>query len=154
MLYLDLSERLHLLCGWCCSIDRNFRISQMAYDHMLGKKHQPSYWPNEVMMYDEKELNALREEEIKIDTVITHTAPSFCPPFIKGNMAHWSASDENLEYDVRKERKDMNKMYQALKQQGHPLAVWCYGHFHASERIEFEGVRFCLLDIVELYSLF
>lgn len=78
---------------------------------MLGKKHQPSYWPNEVMMYDEKELNALREEEIKIDTVITHTAPSFCPPFIKGNMEHWSASDENLEYDVRKERKDMNKMY-------------------------------------------
>ena len=98
----------NILCvGGAVSIDRQFRLSQMDYNRILGKKRLPLYWKNESFKYDEEQLRILDIENIKIDTVITHSAPDFCPPFVKRDMEHFCANDDSLASDLDKERKDL-----------------------------------------------
>ena len=49
-------------CGW-----------DKAYE-----KSKKFYWENEAIVFDENELKAIDDLKIKIDTVCTHTAPTFC----------------------------------------------------------------------------
>ena len=53
---------------------------------ILGKRLLPLYWKNESFRYDVEELRILQIENIKIDTVITHSALDFCPPLTKGDV--------------------------------------------------------------------
>lgn len=70
----------NVLCvGGAVSIDRQFRLSQMDYNRILGKNRLPLYWGNESFRYDEESLRILDIENIEIDTVVTHSAPDFCP---------------------------------------------------------------------------
>lgn len=145
----------NILCiGGAVSIDRNFRLSKMAYDQIRGKKHLPIYWPEEFMIYDEKELNILEQEQITIDTVVTHTAPSFCPPFSKGDLVHWCEADEYLADDIRQERNNMDKLYNHLIKHNHPLNAWYYAHYHTSASHIQDNTHFHLLDIMELQLIF
>lgn len=145
----------HILCvGGAVSIDRNFRISKMAYDQMLRKKHLPLYWPEEAMVYDEAELDVLELKQIQIDTVVTHTAPSFCPPFTKGDLEHWCEADESLADDVSRERKSMDQLYNYLIKHDHPLHAWYYGHYHTSATHLQDNTHFHLLDIMELCQVY
>lgn len=77
--YTIVHTRKHnILCvGGAISIDRSFRLSQMDYNRILGKQRLPLYWKDEMFRYDEEQLRILNDEGIKIDTVITHSAPDF-----------------------------------------------------------------------------
>ena len=111
----------NILCvGGAVSIDRQFRLSQMDYNRILGKKLLPLYWKNESFRYDEEELQILQIEDIKIDTVITHSAPYFCPPLTKVDVEHFCANDNELASDLDKERKDFSRLYEWLIENGHP----------------------------------
>lgn len=145
----------NILCvGGAVSVDRNFRISKMAYDRIQGKEHLPIYWGKEFVVYDESELNILNVENVTIDVVVTHTAPSFCPPFAKGDLEHWCAADEDLAEDVRRERKNMDNLYNYLVGHHHPLHSWYYGHYHASATHLQDHASFRLLNIMELCPIF
>lgn len=113
------------------------------------------YWKDESFRYDEEQLRILESENIKIDTVITHSAPDFCPPLTKGDVEHFCANDDELASDLDKERKDFTRLYEWFIGNGHPLSSWFYGHFHASAESldEITGTRFRLLDIQELVML-
>lgn len=146
----------NILCvGGAVSIDRQFRLSQMDYNRIFGKKRLPLYWKDEYFRYDEEQLRILEIENIKVDTVITHSAPDFCPPLTKGDVEHFCANDEELASDLDKERKDLTRLYEWLIENGHPLSNWFYGHFHASAESldEITGTKFRLLDIQELAML-
>lgn len=111
----------NILCvGGVVSIDRQFRLSQMDYNRILGKKLLPLYWKNESFRYDEEELQILQIEDIKIDAVITHSAPYFCPPLTKVDVEHFCANDNELASDLDKERKDFSRLYEWLIENGHP----------------------------------
>lgn len=77
-----------LLCiGGAISIDRSYRID--AWEQLQKKRHKSSqnlservyernyYWPNEKPVFNAELLEKITTEQT-IDTVITHTSPSFC----------------------------------------------------------------------------
>lgn len=140
----------YILCvGGAISIDR---YSRQKYDSRNCISRVASYWPDEVPVYDEACLNEVGKE-CKIDTVITHTAPSFCELISKDGISEWAEWDPGLFADIERERHTMDKIYNHLKTAGHPITHWYYGHFHRSWTSEIEGVLFSMLDIEEFKEL-
>ena len=144
-----------ILCvGGAVSVDRSYRISDAHYH--LPKPNEPLarniYWRNECPVFDVDKLDEINEH-FAIDTVITHTAPSFCEMTSKNGLASWAIRDEELMDDVKRERKVMNRLLDYLRTKGHPLHHWYYGHFHQSWHQEIEGVQYNMLDIMELREL-
>ena len=145
----------NILCvGGAISVDRSYRISDPHYH--VSKKDEPLarniYWVNEYPVFDNDKLDEVNEHCF-IDTVITHTAPSFCELTSKSGMANWSIRDEDLMDDVKRERQVMDKILYYLKSHNHPLRYWFYGHFHQSWHQEIDGVQYNMLDIMELREL-
>lgn len=93
------------------------------------------------------------DRQFKIDTVITHTAPSFCELLSKAGLSEWVARDAELLTDCEKEREMMDRLFEHLKTAGHPLLHWYYVHFHQSWNSEIDGVLFSMLDIMEFKEL-
>lgn len=141
----------NILCiGGAVSQDRNFRISMMSIQE---KGKMPLWWTDEPFVFKLEELQVLEDESVRIDAVITHPAPSFCPPHTKGDFEYFCANDKNLAEDVRREREGLNKVYEWLSKYGHPLRYWYYGHYHQSATYEHNGTFFHLLNINELKEL-
>ena len=92
-------------------------------------------------------------KEFKIDTVITHTTPSFCELISKDGLTEWAAMDPDIPADCAKERETMDHIHNYLKSTGHPVSHWYYGHFHQSWNSEIDGVLFSMLDIMEFKEL-
>lgn len=152
-----------ILCvGGAISIDRQYRIKALL--QRKGKETRfPSsktqnplepnyYWENEPPILDAGKL-AVIGEQFNVDTVITHTAPSFCELQSKLGLALWCLEDEKLMEDVNVERATMDQLYQYLKDANHPIFHWCYGHFHQSWHQNINGTFFKLLDILEFHQL-
>lgn len=140
----------NILCiGGAISIDRDYRQKHDSRHFVSGVA---SYWPDEAPMYDEPALDSINRE-LKIDTVITHTAPSFCELISKNGLAEWSAIDPDIPADCKNERKTMDRIFERLKSDGHPVSHWYYGHFHQSWSSEIDGVLFSMLDIMEFKEM-
>ena len=88
-----------------------------------------------------------------IDTVVTHTAPSFCPLQDKHGVRSWLLSDPELFGDLDKERDIMDQIYSELIKYNHQLERWYYGHFHESTTTHIDNVIFKMLDIEEMCEL-
>ena len=100
------------------------------------------------------DLDAI-SEDFAINTIVTHTAPSFCELTSKGgSFAEMAIRDEGLAEDVKCERQMMDKILDYLASNHHPLRHWFYGHFHQSwQAIDNEGIQYNMLDIMELKEL-
>ena len=132
----------NILCvGGAISVDRQYRLDRKPIDKEI-------YWEKEAPVF-----NAVKIEDIsqsfKVDTVVTHSAPSFCEVSNKLGMSNWTMYDETLEDDVAHERQVMDEVYALLRHSRHPLHHWYYGHFHQSWRSSIDGVMFKMLDIME-----
>lgn len=144
-----------ILCvGGATSIDRLLRMTSKYY-------HQPNpsdplapnlYWKDEAPFFDKARLDAI-DELCAIDTVITHTSPSFCELSSHQGLEDWGMHDKDLLEDVKNERKVMNDLHAYLYAKNHPLRYWFYGHFHQSWHAEIDGVLYNMLDIMELREL-
>jgi len=55
-------------------------------------------------VFDESSFDELKSNNILIDTVVTHTAPSFCHPICKSGIEYWTQLDEPLSNDITQER--------------------------------------------------
>jgi DNA repair exonuclease SbcCD nuclease subunit len=140
--------RMVLCVGGAVSVDRQIRMREM--ERHLGKRY---YWPNETVRYDAETLEAIRNAGLKVDTVVTHTAPSMCEFQSKQGLATWAQCDATLLDDCNAERAAMDDIIVHLKQDKHPLERWYYGHFHNSWHSEIDGVWFKMLDIMELLEV-
>lgn len=151
-----------LLCiGGAISIDRSYRMN--AWEQIQNNRHQPGpdtgkdiydpnyYWPNEKPVFNSELLGKIMSEQT-IDTVITHTSPSFCELQNKNGLSEWSRDDTQLVADVRQERQTMDAIYYLLKER-RTITHWCYGHFHQSWHSDIEGILFKMLDIMEFYEI-
>ena len=85
--------------------------------------------------------------------VITHTAPSFCEKQSRAEIQGWLIKDEDLLDDIKRERKVMDNLHAYLYAHSHPLQYWYYGHFHESWHSEIDGVKYNMLDILELREI-
>ena len=132
----------NILCvGGAISVDRQYRLDRKPLDKEI-------YWDNEAPIFDENKLDAI-SHSFKVDTVITHSAPSFCELTTKFGLSNWIMYDETLEDDVAHERQVMDEIYTSLKQNQHSLHYWYYGHFYQSWRSSIDGIMFKMLDIME-----
>lgn len=80
-------------------------------------------------------------------------APSFCFPTTKSGIEGWLEQDNTLSADLDYEGKVMDEIYEHLKVDNHPLSTWFYAHFHASKVEYISGIRFQLLNILELMQV-
>lgn len=119
-----------LCVGGAISVDRLWRKQQ---EHRINKysqsKDKKLYWDNEPIIVNENILNELRENNIQITSVVTHTCPSFSFPTEKDSAIGWLKMDENLKKDLDDERNSMTWLYEELIKE-HKLFFWSYGHFH------------------------
>lgn len=154
------SPTRNILCvGGATSIDRTWRKEEMNLlvikymkHHSCGweeaeKKCVQLYWNNEVIVYNDNELNQLKENNILVDTVCTHTAPSFCAPLTKKGLHSWLYADPKLAEDLDKERKTCDEILSYLKENKHPLENWYYGHFHFHNVEIIDNIKYTLLDM-------
>ena len=140
----------NILCvGGAVSIDRCYRKNR---DSRCLRSDIASYWTDEMPVYDEEALNDI-SKELKIDTVITHTAPSFCELISKDGLKEWAAKDPDIPSDCAKEREIIDQLLTYLKSAGHPISRWYYGHFHQSWSSEIDGILFSMLDIMEFKEI-
>lgn len=135
-------------------MDRSLRLASKQYHHPDPKNPlAPNiYWMAESPFFDLEKLEALDEACI-IDTVITHTAPSFCEQNSHQGLYNWAMQDEYLLCDVKHERQVMDDLHAHLHFKGHPLRHWFYGHFHHSWNAEIDGVIYDMLDIMDLREI-
>ena len=154
-----------ILCvGGAISIDRQSR--KEAWERNQRKMHRfghnsdaddlfaPNYyWHDEAPVLNEELLSKITAQH-HVDSVVTHTAPSFCELQDKNGLQQWAVFDKSLKDDVQKERGTMDAIYDYLKTNaGGTLSHWYYGHFHQSWHSSIDGVLFKMLDIMELAEL-
>lgn len=99
-------------------------------------------------------MNTIRADFL-IDTVVTHTAPSHCELFSKGNLNQWAENDSSLLKDVQSERKTMDMLLHHLKTDNpsvEPLDTM--GHFHQSWHSAIDGILYQMLDIMEFCQVY
>lgn len=151
-----------VLCiGGAISVDRSYRIR--AWRQIQEKKHRygrvtgeqdtlsPNYyWENEAPQYERELLEKIIAEN-NIDTVVTHTAPSFCELQSKNEGAVWVAEASKLLQDIQEECSTIDEIYNCLK--AHSVTHWFYGHFHQSWLSTIEGISFKMLNIMELHEI-
>lgn len=113
-------------------------------------KAQPLYWEKEPPIFNLAQITEITHSGLKLDSVITHSCPSFCPPYSKGGINNWLQLDQKLAQDIENERQQMDDLWYELKTQKHPIKQWWYGHFHRSAWLDYEGCYFRLLDINEM----
>lgn len=143
------NDHIILCIGGATSIDRYRRMKQNV---RYPIKDVSYYWPDEAPMFKQEELDSI-PDSLKIDTVISHTAPSFCELNTHLGLDSWAEWDSTLLDDVAEERATMDQIYQYIKYLGHPLNKWFYGHFHQSWNGLINDTSFSMLDIMEFKEL-
>lgn len=159
----DGDRSMNILCvGGAVSVDRVDRIKDMerakvfyrrwhrnVSEEEIEKSIKRCYWKEEPFQYLPDKLQEIKDNSIKIEAVVTHTAPIFCHPVGKNNIDYYLVMDMNLSYELDRERKDVEKLYDRLVEDGHQLKYWCYGHFHMDWKEEINGTLFVLLDRIK-----
>jgi predicted phosphodiesterase len=154
------SARTILCVGGGLSVDRYNRIKDyerrkdifssvipMCKKEELKQLVLPSYWEDELPTFTEENKKELSEsnELIRIDTVCTHTSPSFCFKRDKKGLEYWFGLDDDLEKDLDKEREVLTLLYNCLRENQYPIKDWVYGHFHAHNVEDINGIIFTAL---------
>lgn len=139
----------NILCvGGAVSVDRRMRQTENEERRLLGHTQTAIWWEDEAPVFSPEEIDAI-PEGINIDTVVTHTAPSFCELLTKEGLRSWARYDSSLISDVTDERKTMDKLLACLKEHGHVINEWIYGHFHQTHVEYIDFIQYCMLDILQ-----
>lgn len=137
-----------IICiGGATSIDR---YERMKHNTRHCVQDVACYWPGEVPVYKPEEIASI---DLPIDTVITHTSPSFCELSSHIGLESWAEWDPGLIEDVSSERATMDKILQCLKKHGQPIERWIYGHYHQSWNALIDGIQYTMLDIMEFKEI-
>ncbi len=144
----------NILCvGGGISVDRSFRkqndsvniVRYMKYhgcDYKTAELNAlKTYWEDEPVIYQPK----VKEH---INIICSHSAPSFCYPYDKGDIVmEFAEYDHDLIKDINKERSILDKVYEDYKDE---VTHWYYGHFHKSQTQTINNTVFKLLNIGEI----
>lgn len=133
-----------ILCiGGAISIDR---FERKKHDARQRVKDIACYWPDEAPVYKPETIAPIN---LPVDTVVTHTSPSFCELSFHVGLESWAERDPELSDDVTAERTTMDNILNCLNGHGFPIKRWLYGHYHQSWNALIGGIRFSMLDIME-----
>lgn len=127
-----------LFIGGAVSIDRMYRIANNL-----------PYWTDEVLKF--QDVSHLRN----IETVITHTAPNFCPPLgINSFVQSFINFEERngihfLKAQIIEERETLTNIYKTLSENNN-IKNYFFGHFHGSSYFYHNNTSFIGLAENEL----
>ena len=139
-----------ILCiGGAISIDRSYRIAADSRPHSA---QTACYWADEMPRFDGEALAEINSG-FKVDTVVTHTSPSFCELITKDGLMNWATRDAALLEDCERERAILDQIFESLLEAEQPITHWYYGHFHQSWNSTINGVLFSMLDIMEFKEM-
>jgi len=128
---MEHNGKLIQFIGGATSIDRSMR------------KEGVSYWSGEGLNFNGDKLQ-------KVDTLITHTAPTWCFPQRFNKMVYdWAKDDGYLLEELTLEREVMGEIFKVCQPSLH-----LYGHFHDSWNEEVNGCKHRLLNINEIWTAF
>ncbi|MBC9934861.1 metallophosphoesterase [Chitinophaga qingshengii] len=138
---LEINRQRVLFVGGGISIDRINRTT--------GK----SYWPDEVVAYDETLLTYACQDGI--DIVVSHIAPQEAWPYaynplVEHFIVKEMAAGRDLLAELENERQLMSNIYHQAAAAG--CKTWYYGHYHESHTEEKDGITFRCVSIMELYE--
>jgi len=121
----------NILCiGGAVTIDREWRKKQEERINSISQSSKKRlYCENEMPVFDASAIEEITKE-IKIDYVISHSAPSFATPENKGMIDEWIEKDESLKTDIEQERLIMDKVFNMLSECGMKPKYWAYSHFN------------------------
>ena len=143
----------NIICiGGATSVDRSERKEENARLREKGHLETAVWWPDEAPFCSLKVIDSI-PSDIRIDTVVTHTAPAFCEPQNKQGLKPWVVMDPAIVWDTDWERRTMDAIFLFLRGHRHPIKRWYYGHFHQSWSGQREGVLFSMLDIEEMKEI-
>ena len=126
---MEHNDKLIQFIGGATSIDRSMR------------KEGVSYWSGEGLNFSGDKLQ-------KVDTLITHTAPTWCFPQRFNQMVYdWAKDDGYLLEELILEREVMGEIFKVCQPSLH-----LYGHFHDSWNEEISGCKHRLLNINEIWG--
>lgn len=147
----------NILCvGGGISIDRKYRMyktsQNIAFEVFFkGKSIEEAnksvnilYWSDEAPVFDSDKLEEIKNGNISIDYVITHTSPSFCFKKDKDGIKTFLSLDKELTSDLDKERNVMDLIYKYLSSDN-KIDKWVYGHFHKHNIEVIDGTEFIAL---------
>ncbi len=151
---LNLADKNILFIGGAVSVDRMMRKTQAQIDNVYQYGDIPTgeqWWRDEVFVLDRDKLGEMRD----INIVVTHTAPTYCPPdntfgfgpFVDG----LAKKDPELKTDLLVERQMLSDAFQILKLNNN-IENHYYGHFHRSETLDIYGTKHRLLGVGELFE--
>jgi len=148
---IELAGKKILAVGGAVSIDRKQRLGEMQMYRRKGHETE-LYWFDELFVLDEEKLKDVEG----IDVVITHTAPNFCHPTNKLGFGYlveqFAQDDDKLLEDLVKERNDVTRMWELLKEKNPNIKYHFYGHFHANHSAIINGVEHKLVGINEFHD--
>lgn len=151
---LELAGRRILCVGGAVSVDRWWRYTDAQRNGNMEVRPGQSWWHDEPFVLDAERVAALSG----IDTVVTHTAPSWCSPdnsaglgaFVEGVIR--KTGDAGLRGELNYERQQVGELFHLLRLNGNSVEFHYYGHFHASDTTDMYGVRHRLLNIDEMWE--
>ena len=156
---LIVSPNHTILClGGAISIDRKARmqsydinVMNYAFKHNMtyqnaSKELRPYYWKDEAFVLDLDKLHEIIQAH-KIDVVCSHSAPDIAYPITKVGLDGWLKMDDGLRQDLDKERSELTNVFDYLRENGHFIKKWIYGHFHTKMNETILGTNFILLDM-------
>ena len=117
----------NILCvGGSISPDRTWRKEQEKRINMLSdKKQKHLYWENEGTVLDADAIAEIAKTH-KIDYVMSSMAPSFVGDNELGPIEDWLARDNTLKDDINKEQLIIDKIFEALRDNGIKPEYWAY----------------------------
>lgn len=120
----------NVLCvGGAISIDREWRKRQEErINNVPSSFKKRLYCEKEAPFFDADAIEDV-VNNIKIDYVVSHSAPSFATPENNGIIDDWVEKDKTLREDVEHERLIMDKIFNVLSEHNMKPKYWAYSHF-------------------------
>ena len=122
------NDEFQILCiGGARSIDKTNR---WIWDKQTQTQIPCGWWEGEMVKdIPEGFDDFIKDNNLKLTTICSHSSPDFCEPLTKGGLDYWAKYDDTLIEDCEKERKLLTSVYERLKDKHH-IKHWFYGHFH------------------------
>lgn len=141
------NDNHQILCvGGARSIDKCHR---WKWDRQTQKQVACGWWEGEMVKDKPTDFdNFIKENDVNIDIICSHSSPNFCEPLTKRGLEYWSKFDDTVIEDCDKERKMLTDIYEDLKNK-HNIKYWFYGHFHKSYTLISEDALFRGLNMFE-----
>lgn len=121
-------EHTILCIGGARSVDK---CNRWKWDHVTQTRVPFGWWEGENVNDIPDTFNDfIKENNLNIDVVCSHTSPDFCEPLSKSGLDFWAKYDDTVIEDCDNERKLLTSIYNRLKENNN-IKYWFYGHFHS-----------------------